>query len=234
MCLKRVLGVAALCVASSATAQEWDWKIAPYLWGAGIQGDMTVREHTAAVDVEFSEILNVLAGAAIVHVEGGTEHHVLLADLVWMRLEPEDVETAGGSAEAEFDSTILELGYRRASDGPSLELGIRYWDMEIGIDPPQLESRTRGASWTDGWIGIRFDPKLGDHWTLTVRANAGAGGSDSTLGASAQFRRRLESGNELIAGFKALSVDYSEGGNGNNRVGLDSSFMGTTVGFAFD
>ena len=49
------------------------------------------------VDVNFGDILDVLAGAALVHVEGGNGDDGVFGDFIWMSVEPEDeIATIGG------------------------------------------------------------------------------------------------------------------------------------------
>ena len=61
--------VTAALLASSASAQGLDWRVTPFLWGLGIDGDIGLGPVSRPVDVEFSDVLNVLHGAALLHVE---------------------------------------------------------------------------------------------------------------------------------------------------------------------
>ncbi|RPI61046.1 MAG: hypothetical protein EHM50_06340 [Lysobacterales bacterium] len=221
--------------ASSASAQGLDWRVTPYLWGAGIQGDIALGPVARDVDVEFSDVLNVLSGGVLMHVEAQSDDHVVFGDLVWLALEPEEeIATIGGVAEAELDTTIIELGYARDSDAFGLELGLRYWDLDIEIDPALAAGIVRGDSWIDVFGGIRNTRELGQSWTLTTRANAGAGGADLSIGFQMDFARELSGGNAIVAGFKLLDVDYEEDSVRGIPFALDTTFFGATVGFRFD
>ena len=226
--------VAAL-FASSASAQGLDWRVTPYLWGAGIQGDIALGPVARDVEVEFSDLLNVLSGAALMHVEAQSDDHVIFGDLVWLALEPEEeIATIGGVAEAELDTTIIELGYARDSDAFGLEVGLRYWDLDIEIDPALAAGVVRGDSWADVFGGFRRTRELGSSWTLTTRANLGAGGSDLAVGFQMDFARELERGNAIVAGFKLLDIDYEQDSVRGIPFVLDTTFFGATVGFMFD
>jgi hypothetical protein len=220
---------------SAASAQGWEWNVTPYLWAAGIEGDIALGPVGREVDVEFADIVDVLAGAALLHVEGGNDGHVVFGDLVWLALEPEDeVATIGGVAEAELDSTIVELGYARPRDGIGIELGLRYWDFEMEIDPALIADIERNDSWTDLFVGIRNTRELGQNWSLTTRANVGAGGADLTFGFQMDFARELSGGNAVVAGFKLLDIDHDEESVGGIAFVLDTTFFGGTIGFMFD
>jgi len=227
--------VIAVLLGAPASAQGLDWRVTPYLWGAGIGGDIALGPVGREVDVEFSDLVNVLSGAALMHVEAQSDEHVIFGDLVWLAVEPEEeIATIGGVAEAELDTTIIELGYARASDAFGLEVGLRYWDLDIEIDPALIDGIVRGDSWTDMFGGVRRTRELGSKWSLTTRANLGLGGSDLAIGFQMDFARELQRGNAFVAGFKLLDIDYEEASVRGIPFVLDTTFFGATVGFTFD
>jgi len=227
--------VIAALFASSASAQGLDWRVTPYLWGSSIGGDIALGPVARDVDVEFSDLVNVLSGAALMHVEAQSDDHIVFGDLVWLALEPEEeIATIGGVAEAELDTTIIELGYARDSDAFGFEVGVRYWDFDIEIDPALAAGVVRSDSWTDVFGGVRRTRELGSSWTLTTRANLGAGGSDLAVGFQMDFARELERGNAFVAGFKLLDIDYEASSVRGIPFVLDTTFFGATVGFMFD
>jgi hypothetical protein len=235
MQLRIVTMLAALAVTPGAFAQDWDWKVAPYLWAAGIEGDVALGPIARDVDVEFSDLLHVLAGAALVHVEGSKGENTIFGDLVWMSLEPEDeIATVGGVTEASFDTLILEAGYVRELTNIGLELGVRYWDFELELDPALLAAVQRDDNWVDGFIGIRRSSSIGDKWTSTTSFDIGAGGSDFTWAFDLVYSLELKGGNRFATGLKVLDIDYeNESVNGQAFV-QDLTFLGATIGYVFD
>jgi hypothetical protein len=224
-----------ILAASPAAAQEWDWRVTPYVWGSSIEGDIGIGPLSRDVDVSFSDLLNVLRGTLLLHVEAAKDDQLLFGDLVWLAVEPEDeVATIGGVAEAELDSTIVEAGYARTSNAFGWEVGVRYWDLDIEIDPARAAALMRGDSWVDGFAGFRNTREIADEWTLTTRGNLGFGGSDSSLGFQMDFARELERGNAFVAGFKLLTIDYEADSVRGVPMMLDTAFFGATVGFTFD
>jgi hypothetical protein len=221
--------------ASPAAAQSWDWRVTPYVWGSAIEGDIGIGPLGRDVDVSFSDLLNVLSGTLLLHVEAARDDHLLFGDLVWLAVEPEDeIATVGGVAEAELDSTIFEAGYARPSDAFGWEVGLRYWDMDVEIDPARAAALLRGDSWIDAFAGFRNTREIAADWTLTTRGNLGLGGSDSSLGFQMDFAKELERGNSFVAGFKLLTIDYEADNVRGVPVMLDTAFFGATVGFTFD
>lgn len=234
MTLRSAAFAAAALFASSAAAEEWDWRVTPYLWGLGIDGDIALGPVGRDVSAEFADVLDVLKGAALMHVEAQKGEHVLFGDLNWLKVEPEDeLATIGGVAEAEMTSTIIELGYARDKNGRGFEAGLRYWDFDLEIDPALAPGFAGGDRWSDVFGGFRHTRDLGSKWSMRTRANLGAGGADLTVGFQMDFARELERGNAVVVGFRLLDVDYETTVRGNPFV-LDTTFFGATVGFTFD
>ena len=178
--LRPLLSAFALLTACPVAAQEWDFQLTPYLWGADIDGRAEIGDVGREFGIDFSDLVDLLAGAALVRFEAGTDRHAFMADLVWLDLEPEDEPaTIGGVAEANFKSTTLELNYFYKLDALQLDFGVRYWDMDVEIDPALLPAVRRGDDWVDGFIGVRLIGELGRTWNWQARLNVGAGGSDA-------------------------------------------------------
>jgi hypothetical protein len=152
-----------------------------------------------------------------------------------MALEPEDeIATIGGVTEASFDTLILELGYVRELDNIGLELGVRYWDFELELDPALLAAVKRDDSWVDGFIGIRRSSAVGDKWTSATSFDIGAGGSDFTWAFDLVYSRELKGGNRVATGLKVLDIDYENSSVNGQPFRQDLTFLGATIGYVFD
>jgi len=226
---------AAAVFASSASAQGLDWRVTPYMWGTSIRGDVGLGPVRREVDHSFSDILNVLSGAMLMHVEAQSGDHIGFGDLAWFAVEPEDeIATVGGVAELELDATILELGYAQRIDASAFEVGLRYWDIGVEIDPALAAGVARGDNWVDLFGGFRHTSELSESWDLTTRANIGAGGSDLTIGVQLEFARTLRRGNAIVAGFRLVDIDYEQRNASGVPVAVDLMLAGATFGFKFD
>ena len=232
---KLLLGSALILAAPLANAQDYDWSVTPYLWAAGIDGDVGLGPIETDASVDFSDLVDVLAGAALVHLEAQRDGYGFFGDLVYLSLEP-DPETAnvGGRTEAQFDTTIVELGYLRKGSRAGLELGIRYWDFELELQPTTLPTINRDTDWVDGFVGVRTSREINDKWNFTTRANIGAGGTDFTYGIDLTFGRELESGSQFVFGLKLLDIDYEDANVNGIPFSLDTMFLGGTIGYMFD
>lgn len=233
MRLELLLGATLTLAAPHANAQEWDWSLTPYLWAAGIDGDASVGPIQADLSVGFDDIVDVLDGAALMHVEAQTDSQGYFGDLVYLSTEIDE----GGRATTELDTTIVELGYLRKTSRIGLEFGIRYWDFDLEIDPTTtlpVPTAQGESDWIDGFVGIRNVRQLSDKWNLTTRANIGAGGTDFTYGIGVIFGRELNSGSQFVAGLKLLDIDYEDTTANGRAFTLDMMFLGGTIGYMFD
>jgi hypothetical protein len=240
MLMKRVVGLtylALLALPISAVADDWQWKITPYLWAAGIDGATSIGPIGADVSIDFADIVDVLSGGALVRVEGQTDRHGVFGDLVYLSLsEKKARDTIGGTLGFKLDNLIVEGAYYyRWNEKYGLELGLRYWDFESTLKPTVLPKVTGSSDWTDGFVGLRIDSAINEKWSWLLRGNVGAGGADLAVGLQLDLRRRNANGNELTFGLRVLDVDYSDQGRRLLALPIDlnMSFAGLTVGYAF-
>ena len=229
---KIVISSILVLAAPLARAQDWDWAVAPYLWSAGIDGKVGLGPLQTDIDVDFSDLVDVLAGAALIHVEAQRGDIGLFGDLVFLALES-DADSGSSRVEVEFDTTIVELGYLGKLSGVGVEFGIRYWDFDLEIQPTNLAGLERNQDWFDGFVGVRFDREINANWSWITRANVGAGGSDLSFGVDTTFGRKLGPG-QLVFGLKLLDVDYEVPSARGIPFRMDTMFLGATVGYAFD
>jgi hypothetical protein len=228
-----LLGSTLILATPLANAQEWDWSLTPYLWAAGIDGDASVGPVQADLSVNFGDIVDVLSGAALIHVEAQTDDQGYFGDLVYLATEVDE----GGRAKTELDTTIVELGYLRKTSRIGIEFGIRYWDLDLEIDPITTlpVATAQGESdWIDGFVGIRHVRELNDKWNFTTRANIGTGGSDFTYGVGVIFGREMGTSGQFVAGLKLLDIDYEDTTANGRPFTLDTMFVGGTIGYMFD
>ena len=229
------IGMIAAFGATTASAQDWDLSLTPYLWGAGIDGTLGIGPRSADVSVDFEDIVNVLDGAALLRFEAQTDEHGFLVDLTFLSLEESEARGAlGGRIGVEIDTLILEGAYFRAlGERHGIEFGVRYWDFESTLIPTVLQAATSRRTWTDGFVGFRATFDLSTEWVSLLRVNFGAGGADLSGGLQLDFRRQFERGNSLDLGLRVLDLDYDQGDN-QAAMGMNIAFQGLTIGYTFD
>ena len=227
--------IIAFFATANASAQQWDWKLTPYLWAAGIDGSASIGPLEGNASVSFSDIVDILRGGALVRLEAQRDRHGFYGDLLYLRLKDEDArDTVGGSLELKLDSFIAEgAWFYRINDTYALEVGARYWDFETTLRPALFPAVSRTNDFVDGFIGFRSGFDINDTWDLLFRGNVGGGGSDFSAGLQVDFRRRFANGNTLDIGYRALDIDF-EDGSGLLTTGLDLSMQGLAICYTFD
>ena len=224
-----------LSISTSATANDWEFFIEPYLMVTSIEGDADIGRATgAAIDVDFSTILDNLDIGAMIHFEGKNANGWGFSlDYAFMDLSDDVVGSRGGVVDARVRQGIFEALLTRETGRPGIDVfaGFRWWDndVDVAIDPAVLPGTalTRiDASWIDFVIGARIKRALNERWTLTARADVGGFGVESEFtsqlaaGATYEFTDRYV----LDLQYKALWVDYEDG-----RTGQPGSFNYDTL-----
>ena len=159
----------------NTVAEEWDWKVTPYLWASGIEGDAQLGSVIADIDISFSDVVDVLAGGAMIHVEAHNEQHLISVDLLYLALETDaSFPVVGGAIDVNMDALNLEGSYvfKRSTDNgySGFEVGARYWDFELKLTPIRLDAVKKGEDWADGFIGYRAKGNLTTTGTIRQKA----------------------------------------------------------------
>lgn len=230
---------------------EWYFSAAPYIWFAGMDGELTVRGLDADIDVGFDDILDVLKLGAIGHFEAKKNQWSLMADLVFLSIE-DDADTPGrlvSKIEAGMDTWIVELG--AAYDFPakpfaknpnrmrsfSLLGGLRYTSLEMKLDFDSFLSISdieRHRDWVDPYVGFRGNIRWSEKWTSSFRADVGGFGVGSDFVYQLRFNQilKLNEKTDFVFGYRHLDYDY-EDGSGRNQFRFDASMSGPLVGLNF-
>jgi hypothetical protein len=211
-----------------ADADDWDWRVTPYFWAAGIDGNTSIGPVNADIEVSFSDIVDDLQFGALIHVEAHQPGYGLFADAVYLSLEPEG---------SDVESLFLEAGavWKVFNDQESgIEFGARYYDQDVTINPANLDRIRRGKSWIDGFVGVRWVVPMSDRWSFSLRGNVGAGGSDLAWSLEPSFLREFSNGNRLALGFRMLDVDFDDDSTRGVPFAMDVNYSGLIVGYTFN
>jgi hypothetical protein len=247
-----------LCLPAYAESEsfgsdEWQFTVIPYLWASGLEGDVKVGGQQSSIDLSFSDILEDLDFAGMVQIEARKGRVGLFLNPLYMKLSSEE-DFAVGSVQFDVDvetsMASVEFGgfYRLAEYIVSDEKGERvlffdvlgggryvYLDSEIDISVLGRGVKTdKTEEWVDPFIGGRARADLTPRWFIHARADIGGFGigntSDAAWNALAGFGYQLNERTAILAGYRALSIDYDGGGNFE----LDVTFSGPVVGVAIE
>jgi opacity protein-like surface antigen len=241
-------GCVALFLAPQLATADWAFELEPYLLASSIEGDTSMGRVTGLeVDVDMSDILEVLDIGAMVHFEAHNSNGWGVAlDYGFMDLGADISGPRGGVVDAGLRQGVLEaLLVRRIASGDGhidYLAGVRWWDndIDVEIDPAVLPGSVAAEideDWIDLVIGIRWVNPLNEKWDFTVRADIGGFGleADFTSSVAAGVHWKMSESMVLDLQYKATWVDYESGSSGqSDSFSYDTVTHGPVVGLIFN
>ena len=206
-------------------ANGWSLSLFPYLWLAGISGDVAqFGSPTINIDRSFGDILNDLDVGGMMMGEARYGQVSIVGDLVYTQISTKR-HTRHGIAARSVDVTsktftaFLGAGYSLVENQPlNLDIvgGARVWhvDTEIDIDGGLFNdfSAKDGATWVDAMAGLRFNYSITSELYLTGWSFVGAGGSDLGWDVAGAVGYKFNENFSMLAGYRSLGVDYNNDG----------------------
>jgi hypothetical protein len=230
--------VAPVHAADLAPADDgWHFAVAPYLWGAGMNGDVGLfGREPVDIDVPFRDVLSDLDIAAMGVFEAHNGQWGFFGDLMYVDTESKgsierEVESVGSLAQLKvtvgtqsFVGTAM--GEYRLFDGGQATFDImaggRVWDVNNDISARLSADGVKvaefsgddGATWIDPMVGVRTRIETGSPLYFTGWGMIGGFGVGSDLswdvmgGAGYQWTESFAT----VLGYRALGVDYKDDG----------------------
>ena len=204
--------VAAL-YAAPASAQKWEFHLAPYLWAAGQNGSVQAGPVNADIDAGFGDVVEFVDAGFAGHFEATNPNWGLFADYFYVKLS-DSANLPAGTIGGEIKNRILEGGVSwRFADGVEALLGVRNQEYKLNLTlPGPAGGFSRDRDWTDGFVGLRWTPVRTDKWSVWVRGDIGTGDSDlvwlASFGGFYHFNKTVALG----VGYRYLDTDYDKDG----------------------
>ena len=210
--------------AGSAEEKPWSVEIAPYLWLAGVDAELTTPSGGSISSSQtFSSIAsNFDAGfAGAIDLRFRRLH--VFSDNTWIRLK--DSSERPGPAVTSIDLTLqtafgtVAAAYELPLPGPvglDVYLGARWWVMSTEVT--QFNGGTAIASgdakqvWADAVGGLRVRYAITDDWRIAMTGDVGGGGSELTWMVTGSLNWMIWRHFGLTAGYRVLGVDYQANG----------------------
>ena len=217
-----------------AGGDQWHFNVAPYLWGASLNGDVRIGRVEADVDLDFIDILKDLSLGAMLYAEARKQRYGAFTNMFFVRTR----DSSGGDVDVDVKSDtaqiavggfyrVLEWQWGETADGSPLQLaveplaGIRwsYLRAEVqfsgggAIDLPQAD---RSESFVDPIVGVRLASDLSERWLAFVSGDVGgfSVGSDYSWNVQGYIGYRMTmfgTPTILSAGYRALHQKYKDG-----------------------
>jgi hypothetical protein len=213
------LPAAALALGSSGAqaAEDIDWLLAGYVWGA----EITIDARDASVDIAFSDLVDKLEFGMQAHVEAQGDAWGGFADATYLAIGENDTRPIG-RINTDVDTLIADVaavwspGEERLT-GVELFGGLRYIanDIAIVVEPvvPGIPTFAGGddSSFADALFGLRYIAPLAGGWRMTMSGDVSAGDTEGTwsLGIDAAYPRGPH---VFIAGYRHMEIDLLSGG----------------------
>jgi hypothetical protein len=209
-----------------APHSAWTFEFSPYLWAAGISGDVALGPAVppVGIDVGFDTIFNHLRMAFMGVFEVRYEKWGLIADLAYLYVKA-DARGPAGFVNAELrDKTFFttSAGAYRFVDQPTFWIdaiaGGRAWwlsdKITITAPGPVTLSITRDQSWFDPIVGLRARAYVTPQFYVQAYGDVGG----FSVGAKSDWQIAGLVGYEysravtFFGGYRYLAVDYDRNG----------------------
>ena len=202
-------------------AETWTFEATPYLWAAGMKGDVGIGQLGAnGVEATFPDIMKSLRAGFMGSLEARSGRHGFFLDAIYMKLDQDHPAPRGFLGDVQARAT--QQAYTAAATWRAIEgsaqldlfLGARASDVKLDLKlsssalAPQGRSGVKSRSWVDGFVGARATFPCGERWTFTGYADIGGGGSDSTWQLAAGAGYAFSPATSAKFGYRLLKVDY--------------------------
>jgi hypothetical protein len=214
--------------AERSTTDDWSFGFAPYLWFAGLEGDLSTLPPLPPVSVDwsFSDILENFDIGFMGVGEIRKGRFGVLVDLVYVDLEAEKATPRGiffsnAAVEAKTFIGTFEASYRLVEEGDAqldLLAGARVWSVEteLSLGAGLLAARQidHSETWADPIVGLRGRQDIGSGFYLTGWVNVGGFGvaSDITWDVLGGIGYQIDRDMAMVLGYRHLEVDFEDDG----------------------
>ncbi|HSE25482.1 MAG TPA: hypothetical protein VLB68_27715 [Pyrinomonadaceae bacterium] len=229
--------------APSDDSEGWHFESAPYVWLAGIDGNLRIRNTTVQVDSSPSDLLEQLDFAFATQFEAGKGRFKIILDENYVNLGATGTGPLGQVTDVQPTLNIFEFGGSYApvviankeatTTKPlpavfSLEIigGGRYTHFGLGLTRPNFS--TEGSrNLVDAFIGNRFKVRPHPAVTLIGKYTVGGGGSHFAWTAAGLVDLRWKKSFSVWGGYQLLDMDADQA---SNTIGFNGRLKGLVMG----
>ena len=224
-------------VPQRSSTDKWEFQFVPYLWFAGLKGQVGIGDRVADVDADFGDIFDKLNFGFMAALEARKNRFGLFTDLLYLKVSAENATPGALFSSVKLTQKVFMLeeavAYRLyEKNGSSVDAmaGIRFWHLNTrllftpGISP-EVEA-DRSKNWVDGLAGLRGRAYVSKSIFVFGRGDVGGGGSDLTYqligGGGLTFRERFS----FLLAYRYLHVNYDR-----DNFLFDIGIKGPAIGF---
>jgi hypothetical protein len=222
-----------MVIAPAAVGATGDWRfqLTPYLWFAGLKGDVATipGAPVAPIDISPSQAIEDTEVGLMLLVDAKRGRHGVFADFMYTDVRSDEEllpPPIGLTLRSVTKTTMVSLAYqyevyRQESAVIDLLLGARYWDIDselrFGSGSGLLDGQrvNHDESWIDPMLGIKGHAPLGSS-RFYVEGGLGLGGfgvgSDLFYEFSAAVGYQWNKAIGTAIGYRLFDVDYEDNG----------------------
>lgn len=222
----------------SVHAQEGDWsfKLTPYIWAAGMDGDVGVGNVSVPVDVKFTDAIKDLDLAGMLALEARNGNWGVLTDGTYLNLS-DKADTQIGTFRVELEQWMINgaVIYRVSQDGNvtfDAGLGGRYMDIDTDVNVPSDRPDINSSEgWLDPLLVARLRMQFAENCFGVILGDIGGFGveSDLTWQLTAAAGYAFSDTVSMLFGYRYLDYDYDQDG-----LVYDVATSGLVLGLTFD
>ena len=238
--------VAALAVQSAmpAAAEDADkccFRLTPYYWAVGIDGNLEINDEQGSTDIDFNQDIGDVTdnlefnGSLMLEHNKGNWSNFAAVDYIKTENDDTDINVAGSEIEVEADTLLATAatGYRFGAGGDSwvdLLVGVRYGKIDLEFNEKNGPgSINADDDLVDGIVMLRPRVALGRNWAFSPTASVGAGDSDLVWELAPELVYTNNCCNlEVRFGYRTVNYELEEG-----DIEADFSFAGPMIGLGF-
>jgi hypothetical protein len=234
------------CVVGSAQTQRtahvegWEFMAAPYLWMAGLDGDVSIGATAASGEADFGDIWDNLETGFQGYLEMRNESLGFYLDTTLIEVSS-DATVAGAPINVSVETSMVELGVLKRvyeghagteglNVGTDVFIGGRYVNLEGGID---LAGGTVSGDqdWIDPIFGLIYHRDMSEKFVISTSGDFGGLGigSDMTWSFRIMGSYRIADHANLLFGYRYLDIDYDDGA-GASKFKYDVAMSGPIIG----
>ncbi|TGD74871.1 hypothetical protein E4634_06675 [Mangrovimicrobium sediminis] len=221
---------AAFVAAPAPASDGWDFSLSPYLWFAGLDGDIATVPGLpeVPVDISPSDAFDDNEASYMLIFSGKQGRHGFLADFIYTdtRSDEDLVKELDLTLRSITKDTRLSLAYTYElynANQSVLDLfaGARYWDVDTtlkfggGLGFLAGKRIENSEDWIDPMVGLKGRTPLGDtkFYLVGWLGMGGLGiGSDIFYDASFNLGYQWTDSIGTTLGYRVLDVDYDDDG----------------------
>jgi hypothetical protein len=226
---------------STASAQSTDgmqWSVTPYIWASDTTADLTFRDsNIGAGEISFSDLLDVLDAAFMVHVEGGKGNWSAFGDFTYLSTS-DTTERTLITINADNEQVFLDAAVAFWPGGVGSQLnvlgGLRYSGFDdiyrFSIGGTQVGEQRSSKDYYDALLGVRYRFELSERWALLTHGDLSFGDSEGIYLLRANFAyvvgKRQQ--NRILFGYQFKEAEFR-----NGDLVTDFTYHGPMAGFHF-